>query len=219
MGQGLFSTAGTDPTANMPNNNYQSANFWMDVQVGATAPKGATYRLWPSYPTLPGTASSDTAGYTLATEFELSQPCNLDRIWFYSATGAAALPTRCAIWNVATQAVVAGTDNTAPAWSGAAASGWVSCAYSGVALPAGDYKVTVFYAGGVQWYHAATSYWGGGGPGANGIANGPLTAPGTAAASAPGQATYSPGSWAYPQTYNPTGSGENLWVDVEVTPS
>ncbi len=219
MGQSLVSTAGTDPTANMPDNNYQSANFWMDVQVGTTPPTGATYRLWPSYPTLPGTASSETIGYTLATEFGLSQPCDLDRIWFYSATGAGALPARCAIWNVATQTVVAGTDNAAPSWSGGADSGWVSCAYGGVMLPAGDYKVTVFYAGGTQWYHATTSYWGGGGPGANGIVNGPLTAPGTSDASAPGQATYNPGSWAYPLTYNPSGNGENLWVDVEVTPS
>lgn len=219
MGQGLFSTAGADPTVNMPDNSYQSANFWMDVQVGTTPPAGATYRLWPNYPTLPGTASSDTTGYTLATEFELSQPCVLDRIWFYSAPGAAALPTRCAVWNVANQAEVAGTDNVAPAWSGGAGSGWVSSAYSGVTLPAGDYKVAVFYAGGVEWYHASTSYWGGGGPAANGIVNGPLSAPGSAGATTPGQATYNPGSWAYPLTYNPSGSGENLWVDVEVTPS
>ena len=77
---------------------------------------------------LPGPAGhrgSSAAGYTLATEFQLSQSCTLDNIWFYSASGATALPTRCAIWNVASQTVVTGTDNTSPSWSGAAGSGWV----------------------------------------------------------------------------------------------
>ena len=129
------------------------------------------------------------------------------------------LPTRCAIWSVATQTVVSGTDNTAPSWSGAAGSGWVSCAYSGVTLSAGDYKTSVFYGGGSQWYQATTGYWTTGGPGASGITAGPLTAPGTSAATSPGQSTYNPGSWAYPQTYAAAGNAENNWVDVEVTPS
>ena len=155
----------------------------------------------------------------LATEFKLSESCTLDNIWFYSASGAAALPTQCAIWNVSSQSVVAGTDNTSPSWSGAAGSGWVACAYSGVTLPAGDYKVAVFYGGGSEWYQATTGYWGSGGTGASGITTGPVTAPGTSAATSPGQCTYNKGSWAYPQTYASAGDGENFWVDVEVTPS
>ena len=174
------------------------ANFWMDLQVDTTPPTGTSYRLWPGYPTIPGDLDSDTAGYTLATEFKLSQSCTLDNIWFYSASGAAALPTQCAIWNVSSQSVVAGTDNTSPSWSGAAGSGWVACAYSGVTLPAGDYKVAVFYGGGSEWYQAATGYWGSGGTGASGITAGPLTAPGASAATSPGQGTYNKGSWAYP---------------------
>lgn len=183
------------------------------------SPAGTSYRLWPSYPTLPGHLDSDTAGYTLATEFQLSKSCTLDNLWFYTASGASVLPTRCAIWNVATQAVVAGTDNTSPSWSGAAGSGWVACAYTGVTLPAGDYKVAVFYGGGVEWYQATTGYWGSGGPGSAGITAGPVTAPATANATSPGQSTYNPGSWAYPQSYAPSGNGENFWVDAEVTPT
>ena len=118
--QAVFSVAGTDPTANMPIYGSSSSNFWMDAQVTTSAPAGTSYRLWPSYPTIPGHINSDTSGYTLATEFQLSQSCTLDNIWFYSASGAAALPTRCAIWNVGSQSVVSGTDNTSPAWSGAA---------------------------------------------------------------------------------------------------
>jgi hypothetical protein len=120
---------------------------------------------------------------------------------------------------VSSQTVVAGTDNTSPSWSGAAGSGWVSCAYSGVTLPAGDYKVATFYGGGSTWYQAAMNYWANGGPGANGIAAGPVTAPSSSAATSPGQGTYNAGSWAYPQTYAASGNGENYWVDVEVTPA
>ena len=161
----------------MPASGSESANFWMDVQLGITAPAGTSYRLWPSYPALPGAASGET-GYTLATEFRLSETCTLDNIWFYSAAGASALPAQCGIWNVATQTVVTGTDNTSPSWSGGAGSGWVACAYNGVTLPAGDYKVAVYYGGGSEWFSATTGYWGSGGPAANGITTGPVTAPG-----------------------------------------
>ena len=74
----------------------------------------------------PAPLNSDTAGYTLATEFRLSQSCALDNIWYFSAAGAGALPTRCAIWSVSSQSVVSGTDQTSPSWSGAAGSGWVA---------------------------------------------------------------------------------------------
>jgi Domain of unknown function (DUF4082) len=217
--QAVFSVAGTDPTATMPIYGSSSSNFWMDVQVTTSPPAGTSYRLWPGYPRVPGTIDSDTAGYTLGTEFKLTQSCTLNNIWFYSAPTAGALPTRCAIWNVSTQSVVSGTDNTSPTWSGAAAAGWAACAYSGVTLPAGDYKVAVFYGGGQKWYQATNGYWGTGGPGGNGITAGPVTAPGTSAATSPGQATYHAGSWAYPVSYASSGGGENYWLDVEVTPA
>jgi len=217
--QALFSVASADPTTSMPLYGSSSSNFWMDVLVDTTPPAGTSYRLWPSYPTIPGHIDSDTTGYTLATEFQLSKSCTLDNIWYSSAPGAAALPTRCAIWNVSSQSVVSGTDNSSPAWSGAAGSGWVSCAYSGITLPAGDYKVAVFYGGGSEWYQATNGYWATGGPGAGGITAGPVSAPGTSAATSPGQATYNYASWAYPQTYASAGDGECYWVDVEVTPT
>jgi hypothetical protein len=217
--QALFSVASADPTVSMPIYGSSSSNFWMDLQVTTAAPAGTSYRLWPGFPTIPGHVSSDTAGYTLGTEFQLSQPCTLDNIWFYSGAGGGALPTRCAIWNVSSQTVVSGTDNSSPAWTGSAGSGWASCAYSGVTLPAGDYKVAVFYGGGSPWYQAANGYWVTGGPGANGITAGPVTAPGMSAATSPGQATYNYGAWAYPGTYSSVGNGENYWVDAEVTPT
>jgi len=214
MPQGPFGVAGTDPTAYMPSVGSNSSNFWMDVQVDTNAPSGTSYRLWPSYPTLPGTSTASSS-FTLATEFTLAQACTLDDIWFYSPSGASALPTHCAIWNVASQTVVAGTDSASPTWSGAAGSGWVSCSYSGLTLPVGDYKVAVFNPGGTAWFTGTTGYWSNG-VAADGITAGPLTAPGNSNATSPGQSTYTAGSWAYPQT---AGSGENFWVDVEVTPA
>jgi hypothetical protein len=217
-GQAVFSTASADPAASSPVFGYDTSNFWVDVQVTTSAPAGTSYRLWPSYPTLPGHLNSDTAGYTLGTEFLLSASCTLDKIWFYSAAGASVLPTRCAIWDVGSQSEVSGTGNTSPAWSGAAGSGWVSCAYSGVTLPAGDYKASAYYGGGAQWYQATASYWSTG-PGASGITAGPLTAPGMSAATSPGQSTYNLGTWGYPATWATGGNGECNWVDVEVTPA
>ena len=216
--QSVFSVASDDPTAHMPIYGSSACNFWMDVQIDTSPPAGTSYRVWPGYPIVPGSVSSDTRAYTLGMEFRLSESCTLDNIWFYSASGAGALPTRCAIWNVGSQSEVSGTDDASPSWSGAAGSGWVSRPYSGVTLPAGDYKVTVFHAAGSQWYQSTAGYWSSG-IGANGITNGPVTTPGAAAATSPGQCTYdSSGSWAYPLTY-PTTLGENYWIDIEVTPS
>lgn len=217
--QGLFSVAGKDPTASMPAYGSGSSNFWIDMQISTSPPPGTSYRIWPNYPTIPGHLDSDAEGYTLATEFQLSESCSLDNIWFYSASGAGMLPSRCAIWNVGSQSVVSGTDDTSPSWSGAAGSGWVACSYSGVTLPAGDYKVAVFYGGGSPWYLATTGYWAADGPGGSGVTAGPVTAPGTSAATSPGQSTYNYAAWAYPQTYASSGAGENYWIDVEVTPS
>jgi hypothetical protein len=216
MSQGGYSVAGTDPTVYMAAEGHNSANFWMDLQVTTSPPAGTSYRLWPSYPRLPGVPGFDNTGYTLATEFTLTRPCTLDNIWFYSGPGATALPTRCAIWSVATQAEVGGTDNSSPSWSGSAGSGWVSCPYSSVTLPPGDYKVAVFHPGGATWFQVSLGYWNSGGPGSNGITAGPLTAPGTSTATGPGQATYNTAAWGYPLT---GGTGENFWVDVELTPS
>lgn len=218
INQGCFSVAGTDPTAVMPAYGYASDNFWLDMLIDTSPPAGTSYRLWPNYPTIPGNLNSDTTGYTLATEFKLARPCTLERLWYYSTPGAHALPTRCAIWNVGSQTVAGGTDSASPSWSGAAGSGWVSCSYSGVTLPAGDYKAAVFYGGGSQWYQTNVNYWASG-PGADGITAGPVTAPGTSAATGPGQGTYNVGSWGYPQTYSADGNGENYWVDIEVTPA
>ena len=216
--QGTFGTQGSDPSVSVPTGGSGSSNFWMDVQVDTNPAPGTSYRLWPSYPNITGQPSNDAGQQTTGTEFKLSEPCTLDNIWFYSPPGVSVLPSRCAIWDVSTQTVVAGTDNTSPSWSGAAGSGWVACAYSGVTLPAGDYKTTIYYGGGSKFYMETVDYFSSG-AGVNGITAGPLTCPNTANATPPGNSTYQNGPFSYPDTFDGEDDGENRWVDVEVTPT
>ena len=223
--QGLFGTGSASSgsaSANYPDSGSSgSANFWMDLQIDTGAPSGTSYRLWPSQP-YPINYGNDTAtNFTLGTEFSLSQQCTLTNIWFYSPSGVSQLPTECGIWNVGTQTLVAGTDNSSPSWTGAAGSGWVACSDgSSVTLAAGtNYKVAVVNGAGSPGVWSAETgpdYWASPGPAASGITNGPLTAPDNAAATSPGQSSYNVGA---PFTYPGTNSGPyNYWVDVEVTP-
>ena len=218
--QGVFSVAGSDPAAVMPTTADQHSNFWVDVQVSYLPPAGATYRLWPSQPYATGWVDDTADNFTLGCEFTLNQACTLGKVWFYSQPGVTQLPTECGIWNVATQALVSGTDVTSPSWSGAAGSGWVSVSYTGVTLQAGDYKAAVLNAAGTPaiWNPTTNGYWGTG-PGTGGVNNGPVGAPDTAHATAPGQDTYNLGAaFTYPLTYSAPANGANYWVDVEVAP-
>jgi hypothetical protein len=249
MSQGLFDE-NASPTAGLAAMNPgTSDNFWIDVQVTDVIPEGASYRLWPNYPqvfTDGGGGNTDNFGQTFGVEFTLSQPCILNGIWFYSPSGVASdaagpipssgtqsatgLPTMCGIFNVATQAVLPGTLNRSPAWSGAAGSGWVACQYSGVMLPAGDYKACVYTTGGWDNFYLEThNYWGAESSSVPasavsapaGITAGPLAGL-SAAQSAEGQITFhhdadGPVGFAYPTTSQFT--GQNRWVDVEVTPA
>jgi hypothetical protein len=215
-----FTTVSADPSSVMPATNDLDDNLWLDVQVSDQAPAGASYRTFPNSPAfvVPG-SSAQTLAYTLGLQFSVAQACTLTRIWHYSPPGSTVLPTRCALWDVNSQTVVAGSDNTSPSWSGAAASGWVSCTYaSGPSLAAGtQYKVSTFTSDNVDtWFLASANWWGGSpGPFTSGIAQGPLTTPGNASAS-PGQNSWNQGiTWTYPATStNPEFDG----IDVEVTP-
>lgn len=223
MSQGVYSVAGTDPTQFMPANGSGSDNFWMDIQVTDTPPAGASYRLWPNYPVVSEAGlgiSNDTFQETYGTQFRLSSSCTLDNIWFYSPPGVTVLPDACMIWDMTTQQMVAGTENTSPAWSGPAGSGWVSCAYTGVTLSAGTYVTSIYTKGGAKNYTEYPKYFGSGGPAsAAGIVTGPLTSPNVANAMAPGNSLYQLGGLVFPDTFDSDDNGETRWVDVEVTPA
>lgn len=219
--QGLFSTTGGDPTADPPATANSSFNPWLDLVITDQAPAGASYCFWPNLPRLypSGSTTTDTTGYTIAMEFSLSEARPLLQIRHYSPPGVTNLPTRCAIWDVTTQLEVPGTDNTSPAWSGAAGSGWVTCDYTSAAVTlqaSHNYRVSTFNAAGTTWFAALANYWTAGGLGAAGRSAGPLTAPSNAAATAPGQNSWKVNAWGYPDvSTNP----ENDWIDVLVGPA
>ena len=216
--QSSYSLAGNDPAVNTPGLADSSFNCWVDIIVTDQAPSGATYRAFPNWPAPAATSSTDPTGYTLGMQFSLTQACTLNKIWHFSPSDATDLPTRCLLWNVSGQTAVSGTDNTSPAWSGAAGSGWVSCDYSSssITLASGvDYKVSTYHGpGSIKWFGVATSYWSTG-AGGSGFTYGPLSIPNNASAS-PGQNSWNPGSFAYPNT---SSSPENDPIDVEVTPA
>ena len=229
--QGVFGVAGTDPSVNMPGSGSNSANFWMDLEVSDTAPTGygSSYRLWPNkFDAAPETTADSAVNYVVATEIHLSQSCTLNNIWYYSPKGVSQLATECGIWDMSTQKLVA--ENTTPSWSGVAGSGWISCAFTGVPLSAGQYKVAVYNGAATPspWSAKQLNYWDVG-PGQNGITNGPLYAPQLADASTaniyqgsgqePGQCTFAVGPPnQYPDLYV-DGLAQNYWVDAEVTPA
>lgn len=232
ISQGLFSTLGTDPTATMPLQAYESANFWMDVQVSDAPPTGygGSYRLWPNFPNptngIPN--SIDTGTQTMGTQFSLSEPCTLDNIWFYSPAGVSGLPASTQIWNATTQALVPGT-NLAASWSGGAGSGWIANAYAGagIVLPAGNYIATLYNDSGQEFYMETRGYFGAfegvTGPATSGLTNGPLSSRSNAQVLSPpgGNSCYFTGGTVptFPNTWDHNDGGENRWVDVEVTPA
>jgi hypothetical protein len=248
----LFETGVSDPGLvtglSSDSSGDHASNFWVDVQVsdpGATPPGYAgSYRLFPNNGVDAATLPDTGINYVIGTEARLNVPCALQKIWFYSYSTTSQLPTECAVWNVYTQVRV--TENASPSWSGAAGSGWVSCAFPGVPLPAGRYYVTVYNGLAVpasDWSPRRLNYWGGGAaglasPGLGGIVNGPLYAPDSPHASTvyewannpasvppfssglqePGQSVFAQGPPnQFPYLYV-DGLFQNYWVDLEVIP-
>jgi hypothetical protein len=206
--QGCFTTGGTaaDPTTEFPGAASSTDNFWVDVQVSDTAPPGYTgsYRLWPNrYDQGQFTGADSEVAYTVGTEVVLAQASLLDKIWYVSPSGGSPAPTiatEATVWDVATKTAVA--NFVSPAWQsiigggGSPGFGWcfVDVSASGIVLPAGTYRVTVYNGntsssgGPGQWSAKYLYYWGadatagtggaiGGGEAPNGITSGPLFAP------------------------------------------
>jgi hypothetical protein len=153
--------------------------------------------------------------------FQLSQSASLTGIWFYSPSGATILPTECEVWQYPSDALVSGTQNLSPSWSGAAGSGWVKCSYDGtITLSSG-----VWYCASVGQSNGGTSnwaaihghYWEAGGPGASGLTSGIITAPNAAGSPTGNQDAEESGGGA-PGAFPGSGyQNSNWWVDVEVT--
>jgi hypothetical protein len=243
--QGLFSTAGSDPSISMPQQQSNSGNFWVDVSVSDTAPGGYTgsYRLWPNMAgAYPGNQVDTSVNYTLACEFALSAACNVNKIWYYSYPGSAQLATDVNIWTM-TGGGLTGTSifhASGLTWSGAAGSGWISTTISGASLSAGSCKVSVYNGAATPdgWSGKLLNYWDTG-VGANGIVNGPISAPKKSASSLAYDYNGANGGATPPFSAGTTESGQNTfaqgppnqypylfvasiaqmyYVDIEVTP-
>ena len=227
--QGGFSTSSADPTAVYAGGGNAGGDlYWIDVQVTNTVPGGVTsYRLWPNCAYGSALRTDDANGYTIGTEFYVTQPCQLSKIWWFSPPGAASLPSRCLLWDAVAGTAIPGTDNASPAWknqSGASASagdGWISCDYNsaGVVLAASErYVTSVFHAAlGDHWFADTANFWSAGAglqAGAAGLTQGPLVAPSNAGATI-GQSSEHVTTFAFPGTSD---AGANDWTDVEVIP-
>lgn len=236
--QGLFSTAGTDPSTTFPGVGSNSANFWIDVQVsvGTPASYAGSFRAWPNMALASVFTSGDSAvNYVVGTEMHLSKLSTLNRIWYYSPSGSTQLATECAVWDVITQTKVA--ENTSPAWSGAAGSGWVSCGFGNVTLPAGIYRVAVYNGAATpsSWSAKQLYYFNIGngsifgmsnmkstGPSFDGIHNGPLYMPSlsgvgssnyyTASGASPDFDAGGPGPGQSPFAVGPPNAYPNIYV-------
>ena len=165
----------------------------------------ATYTLFSQQAT-GGHNDSDTTSQTLGVDFTVSTNVALTGIWQWSASGCTALPSTCAIWNVGTGLVVAGTQNNSPSWSGAAGSGWVKCSYDGsITLSSGiTYTAATWNGatGGAQWYGITATWWTGS------ITNGPLSC-----INQPDVYTEPAATFLRPASLF---GNYNIWIDVEV---
>jgi len=210
LGQGLYTTAGGDPSTSMPNQTDSSGdhatNFWVDVELDdENAGYAGSFRGLPGKGDANGSTGSDAdVPYVGAVEGDLDVPCESNFVHCFvpnNASAAAGLPTAVGVWDIATQALVASI--MSPSWTtesgGAVTIGtygqWIKAAFDpGVIVAAGSYRIGVYNSNGAagSWLakDATTSYWSAG-VGSNGITNGPLTFPDQSSAQ---PAAYYPGS-------------------------
>lgn len=162
---------------------------------------------------MPSLMSNDADPYTMGIQFSVSQAGTLGGIWFYSPPGAADLPQTIALYTVFNETPIHQETAT---WSSYSGNGWVYAAFSSPLLLQTNtsYIACVCQANSVSWYSATRNYWDTG-PGASGIANGPLAAP-RAADSVNGQDSFfQSNTLSYPSSnYLST----NYWIDVSFAP-
>lgn len=167
-----------------------------------------------------GSYNGDTSAYTLAVQFSVNTTnLEITGIWFYSAATMTVLPSEIALYTTSGTLV---TSNSSPSWltgpggsSASAGSGWVYAAFSSAQalMQNTNYFGCVYYGGGSPWYSDTRFYWSTG-TGANGISNGPLSAPNQGNSSA-GQNPFYAGTGLH--LPNQQYESSNYWVDVNIT--
>ena len=160
-----------------------------------------------------GPNSATTGARTIGVQFSVSQSCTLEAAWFYSGSGLTQLPTGIVCWDADTGTAVESV--LSASWSGAPGSGWVRALFAGTTtLNTGVNYVCSFTntAAGVAYYTATVPYAAFQSTG-GGVTSGILTAPNTSNA-VHGQAPFSTSYDTNPAT---SSSGDNFWIDVEVS--
>jgi hypothetical protein len=130
-------------------------------------------------------------------KFTVSSAVTLTAIWVYSYAGAH-LPAAAGLYSGSGTLVFS---NTSPTWSGAAGSGWVSCACSQPLTSGITYTAAAVGPAGDSWYALTSGAWG---P----VTSGPLSCTSNPNCYVLGS------SLAYPS--NPY-AAYNIWMDVEVS--
>jgi hypothetical protein len=245
--QGPFSdSVGNDPRLGLAVTDSDASWFGMDVQISSTKPPGytGTYRLFPDNLTGLGGVEYEVSqdseiNYVIATEFRITGSVSVEKIWYYSPSGATQLATSVNIWEIGSPATNGTSiyENDSPSWSGTAGTGWIYAEVTGVNLSTGNYKVSVYNdaASPQVWGSKTVNWWTnttietseGQGLMNDGIICGPLYAPPTRLASIcnkyggggtePGQSSFYVGPPNdYPNEYVDA-LYQNYWVDVEVS--
>ncbi len=242
LSQGLFSTAGNDPTVTMPLASSSDGNFWVDVQISDTPPGGygGTYRIWPNKTDANAASVPDSAvAYSVGNEIDLTSAVTVAYIHYFVPPGASAsagLATSARVWNIATGQAAATL--ASPAWTtesgGAVTIGtygqWVKAPLTATLSP-GRYRVTVYnvngHLGGWNAKDAATGYFTTG-VGSADLVSGPLTLPtlanaqlgtyypGTGSGATPAQPVFAySGTDIFPVYTTGNNPPQIYWVDLE----
>jgi hypothetical protein len=173
------------------------------------------YTLFSQGATGTGGVTVDAQAYTLGVQFTVSvSGATLTAVYFYSDTGAAALPQTIALFAVSGASLV---HSESASWSGAAGTGWVRAAFSSPPslTSSASYKACALQTTAVNWYTHTSNYWSSG-AGSGGASSGPLSAPNNAGGDG-GQDTFNASATlTYPAT---SFNAANYWVDPEVTTS
>lgn len=178
--------------------------------------------IWGQATNIATAVTADTGAYTLGTVFEALENGTLTGVWFWSGSGAIALPTRVGLWSTTTSTSIL-LDAENANWSGPVGSGWIRTALSNPQpLTAGTYyAVGVFYGGGSNWYTGSSHWWDTNtNAGYVGIPFGPAIAPDSSVANAnthaAGQSAFVSGGT---DVQFPTSSfnAGNYWIDPEIT--
>lgn len=175
----------------------------------------ANYRLLGAF-SGPTASAGDPTPVNVGIEFQVTEACDVVAVWWWQpTTGNSGVERRVGIFPATGGETLLGSAYGTPT-----GVGWQRVELDApLALAPGSYKASVLHTGG---QYAASAFWwlgrgaGGTGPGADGLTNGPLSAPNSAAAIGEGgQQTYV--EYGALARTNAGYEQSSYWVDVEIT--